>query len=104
MKTVCDTDCFATTVENMFHVSFLIKKKELAISEDRHGILWLVNIGIVENQLKKRQRMDDSGNNRLDKDLVPVQTILNMCMKDWKDFSDCFLEQDPEFKCYVRPL
>ena len=89
----------------MFHVSFLIKKKELAIQEDRNGIIWLVNIGIIENQLKKRQRIDDDGSsNRQDKDLVPFQTIFNISMKDWKDCSDFFMEQDPEFKCYVRPL
>ena len=58
MKTIVDPNCFATTIENMFHVSFLVKKKELAVSIDRNELMWLVNVAIPNVPMKKRIRTD----------------------------------------------
>jgi len=98
MKSVVEPECFATTVENMFHVSFLVKKKELAISEDYHGIIWLVNVGMREAQMNKRVRMDN--NDRRDQ----VQTIFNIDMKLWKNLSEGFMKQDSEYKPAIKSL
>ena len=99
MKTIVDPNCFATTIENMFHVSFLVKKKELAVSIDRNELMWLVNVAIPNVPMKKRIRTD-----RSEHDVGDVQTICNMDMKGWKDLVQCFRDSNTRYRPYIQPL
>jgi len=81
---------FATTIENMFHVSFLVKKKELALMVDRNGLPYLVNIGIAKAPRRKRQRMDDGDADPFF-NTKPMQGLTSIDMKDWDQLRQSLL-------------
>jgi len=66
---VLDPDSFGTSIENMFHVSFLVKEGKAAImvSEDT-GLPVIRPVGA-----NQEERQEDDKN----------QVVINICMEDW---------------------
>jgi len=81
---VIDRNSFAKTIENMFHVSFLVKKKELALMVDRQGNAHLVNLSLTNAPRRKRVRLEDQP----ETDTVPVQSLTSIDMSEWNMMKD----------------
>eukprot|EP00092_Neocalanus_flemingeri_P035335 GFUD01038445.1.p1 GENE.GFUD01038445.1~~GFUD01038445.1.p1 ORF type:complete len:321 (+),score=123.61 GFUD01038445.1:42-965(+) len=69
-KFVLDPNCFGTSIENMFHVSFLVKEGKVAISLCKETGLPL----ITPLSSKSKAGQDDQKN----------QVVMNMDMEDWR--------------------
>ena len=66
---VMDPDSFGVTIENIFHVSFLVKEGKAAISVSKET-------GLPVIMPVSNKNMDGQGEDK-------NQVVINICMKDW---------------------
>lgn len=70
-KFVIDPDCFGNTVENMFHMSFLIKDGRVAFKIGENGLPVIK----PKNQKKTEGQPQEEAKN---------QVVINISMRDWQ--------------------
>jgi hypothetical protein len=76
-KFVLDPECFGSSIENMFHVSFLVKEGKAAITIDpESGLPLIAPVG------RRRTGAGDSGEE------AKQQVVMNICMEDWRKLKD----------------
>jgi len=68
-KFVLDPDCFGTSIENMFHVSFLVKEGKADIS-----VCGETGMPLIAPKSKRKEAQDEQKN----------QVVMNINMNDWK--------------------
>jgi len=68
---VIDPDCFGNTVENMFHISFLVKDGRVALK-------------IAENGLPVLRPKSQKKTEGQPKEEVKNQVVMNISMRDWQ--------------------
>lgn len=74
-KFVIDPDSFGSSIENLFHVSFLVKDGRVAIKvDDTSGMPHIVPVG-------RRQGTEGGSETK-------NQVVMNFCMDDWKKLKD----------------
>ena len=66
---VLDPDCFGTSIENMFHVSFLVKEGKADIS-----VCGETGMPLIAPKSKRKEAQDEQKN----------QVVMNINMNDWK--------------------
>jgi len=66
---VLDPDCFGTSIENMFHVSFLVKegKADISVCEE-------TGLPLITPKSKRKEDQDEHKN----------QVVMNINMRDWE--------------------
>jgi len=85
---VCDPTSFANTVENIFHVSFLIKDRKVALVDSEESSLpELIPINMTGN----------SGH-IANSDLGTEQRIVSLDMRQWRQFVRIFGMKEPMVK------
>lgn len=75
IPTVVDSKSFSKTIENMFHISFLIRDNRLGITVDRYKIPKIKIIDLSKPKEKKQKLENDK----------PKQGIVSMTMETWHE-------------------
>jgi len=70
---VIDPNSFGRTVENMFHVSFLVKQRLALLAVDKRGLPSL-------EPLRTRDEDEDD-----EEEVVNDQAVITICMADWEE-------------------
>jgi len=73
---VIDPDSFGCSIENMFHISFLVKEGKVAIFVSKETGLPMIRPISTSSQSNEMQPEDNS------------QVVMNMCMADWARMVD----------------
>jgi len=73
-KFVINPKCFGTSVENIFHVSFLVKEGKVGITLDS-------GLGYPVIEPVSKQKVAESQHD----DLPRNQVVMSICMKDWSN-------------------
>ena len=68
-KFVLDPTCCGTSIENMFHVSFLVKEGKVKIS-----VCQLTGLPMITPKSTKNKEQEEH----------KKQVVMNVCMDDWR--------------------
>jgi len=78
---ILDPDCFGSTIENLFHVSFLVKEGKASVTVDKES-----GLPCIAPVARRRQG---------DQEEVKNQVVLNLCMEDWQRIKRNIPLQEP---------